>query len=127
MRRGIVAIAALAVLTPIPANASGEVTAGFYGVVSPNADYSAVDTVMVCTAQAARTSSTVAVVCSIDDGHADSGVSNTCSAPAPLVACEMHLLGGTLPVTICAVATATLADLTTDTDTHCRTYTAPTS
>ena len=125
MRRGAIALFALAPLVPIPAHADAEVTASFYGVVSPNDDYSLVSVVAVCEARAAHATSSTSVTCSVDDGHADPGVSMTCDSPGPEALCPISLKDGTFPVTLCAYATATLSDLTTATDTRCRTYTPP--
>lgn len=128
MRRGVIALCALALSCPIPtAHASGEVTAGFYGVVQPSDDYSTVSTVLVCEARATRATSSTSVTCSIDDGASGPGVSMTCDSPGPEAVCPVQLLNGTFDVTVCSYATAILADHTTDTDTLCRTYTPPTS
>jgi hypothetical protein len=127
MRRGFIALVALSALVPIPAaNASHEVTAAFYGVVWPSDDYSTVDVVAACEARAARATTTVSLTCSVDDG-APGTHSNTCPVPGPEAVCYVYVVDGTLPLTLCSSATATLADSTTDTDTRCRTYTAPTS
>jgi len=117
----------LVALIPGQANADHEVTAGFYGVVAPSDDYSTVSVVMVCEARAMRATSTTAVTCEIDDGAAGIADTRDCDSPGPETVCYATLVNGTFPVKICAYATATLSDLTTDTDTLCRTYTPPTS
>lgn len=127
MRRGIIALVAITVLSPLVAHADAEVTAGFYGVVSPNEDYSQVQVAMVCEARAAHATSVTSVTCAIDDGQAGTGISETCDSPGPEALCPIQQLDAIFPVTICAYAVATLSDLTTATDTRCRTYTPPTT
>ena len=127
MRAALVALTALTAFAPIQAEASHEVTATFYGAVMPSDDASTVSVISVCEARATRVTSKVKVTCSINDGHADPGVSETCESPGPEAVCPISLIDGIFPVTICSDAHATLADLTTDTDSRCRTYTAPTS
>lgn len=125
MRRGIFAAAALVALFPLDAIASHEVTAGFYAAVAPDDDNS-VTAVSVCEARAARVTTATAVLCTIDDAAPGPGISSYCSSPGPVAVCQVSLVDGTLPVRLCATAYATLADLTTDTHSVCRTYTPPT-
>lgn len=127
MRRAVFALASICLFSPLTAHANAEVTPAFYGVVAPINNDTSVNAAIVCEGRAARATSTVSVTCSIDDGNADAGTSNTCSSPGPEALCYAYLVNGIFPVNVCAVATATLADLTTSTDSHCRLYTPPTS